>query len=475
MLRKSLWVLSAFILVVQGLPNPNYDYSGDDYQYNDDNELVNEEEEMEMQYDINFLNIGNSQIVDKGTTIKLPCNVDMYPENFVVMWKKVEPGKSAEDILAMGDTILKQDSRFSVEINREGDKKGSTLVIALAEDSDAGHYVCQLGSNDKKELKHTITVRDPPSITKTPSNGLYEAHKGDDVTLSCVGSGKPKPTITWTRLNKKLPDGREKLEATELTFMNVNRRHAGHYRCTANNGYGTEVKEDIRLDVNYAPEVEVEEYFIHARESSKVELVCLVHAQPKATIHWFKNSVQLTEDNVTLEKIGHKNTLTIPSLSHSDYGNYTCRAKNIHGESSKVLEVSGLAGFANFKSDAQGMEANTFLLEWTSESHTPINEFELNWRKEDGDWEIFTVPAHRDNSIIWNGKWSFPDLEPATRYEARVLAKNTEGWSRPSPSYHFATFGAEPRTSPGSAPISKSHHRIVTALFVILIAKILYL
>jgi hypothetical protein len=101
-----------------------------------------------------------------------------------------------------------------------------------------------------------------------------------------------------------------------------------------------------------------------------------------------------------------------------------------------------LAGFANFKSDAQGMEANTFLLEWTSESHTPIKEFELNWRKEDGDWEIFTVPAHRDNSIIWNGKWSFPDLEPATRYEARVLAKNTEGWSRPSPPYHFATFGA---------------------------------
>ena len=83
-------------------------------------------------------------------------------------------------------------------------------------------------------------------------------------------------------------------------------------------------------------------YFLNFRESSKVELVCLVHAQPHATIHWFKNSVQLTEDNVTLEKIGHKNTLTIPSLSHSDYGNYTCRAKNIHGESSKVLEVSGM-------------------------------------------------------------------------------------------------------------------------------------
>ena len=75
------------------------------------------------------------------------------------MWKKVEPGKSAGDILAMGDNVLKKTSRVSVEINREGDKKGSTLVIALAEDSDAGHYVCQLGSNEKKELKHTVTIR----------------------------------------------------------------------------------------------------------------------------------------------------------------------------------------------------------------------------------------------------------------------------------------------------------------------------
>ena len=75
------------------------------------------------------------------------------------MWKKVEPGKSAGDILVMGSQKLKNDNRITVEINREGEKKGSTLVIALAEDSDAGHYVCQLGSNEKKELKHTVTIR----------------------------------------------------------------------------------------------------------------------------------------------------------------------------------------------------------------------------------------------------------------------------------------------------------------------------
>ena len=41
---------------------------------------------------------------------------------------------------------------------------------------------------------------DPPSITKKPSNGLYKAHKGDDVFLSCEGKGTPEPTITWTRM-----------------------------------------------------------------------------------------------------------------------------------------------------------------------------------------------------------------------------------------------------------------------------------
>ena len=79
------------------------------------------------------------------------------------MWKKVEPSGNIEDILANGSTILTQDSRFSVEINRYSNSElyifGSTLAIALAEDSDAGHYICQLGSNEEKELKHKITVR----------------------------------------------------------------------------------------------------------------------------------------------------------------------------------------------------------------------------------------------------------------------------------------------------------------------------
>ena len=42
-------------------------------------------------------------------------------------------------------------------------------------------------------------ISDPPTIEKTPKNGLIKVFKGDDIFLSCKGNGNPKPKITWTR------------------------------------------------------------------------------------------------------------------------------------------------------------------------------------------------------------------------------------------------------------------------------------
>ena len=101
-MQKLLLILFPSILSVQGCKTCRPDQFLEDCNTED--------------YYINFINIGTSQMVDKGTTIKLPCYVDMYPKNLVITWKKVEPGHSSnEDILAMGDTVLKQDSRISVE------------------------------------------------------------------------------------------------------------------------------------------------------------------------------------------------------------------------------------------------------------------------------------------------------------------------------------------------------------------------
>ena len=98
------------------------------------------------------------------------------------MWQKLS-SNSDPKIIAMDDIITSTDERFkartSIEKNAEGDKMGSTLVIASAEDGDAGNYICQLATGkDPKELKYTVEIRDPPGITKTPSQGLIKATEG---------------------------------------------------------------------------------------------------------------------------------------------------------------------------------------------------------------------------------------------------------------------------------------------------------
>ncbi len=295
-----------------------------------------------------------------------------------------------------------------------------------------------------------IFVSDPPKVRKYPADGRLLVRKGETVTLTCEGEGSPRPTITWSKVGKRMPDGSETVEGDSISFKSVNHHHSGTYECRANNGYGVEAVESIEVDVEYAPEVEVEEVFIHAAAGNKVELVCLVHAEPSPTVQWYKSGgkIELTDDSTSsMKRHGRRHILTFTNLREEDFGNYTCRAHNSIGQSQKVLEISGLAAFPDFGSRPAGSEPESFLLEWTAKSHTPISSFALKYRERgDSDWKHVTVsPSSSEQSgLVWAGKHNLGGLKAATRYEARVASNNDQGWSRPSRIFHFATFGVEP-------------------------------
>lgn len=258
----------------------------------------------------------------------------------MIIWSKLGP--DGPQYLSLGSRIIVKDERISVKQHHNGEKhNGSTLVITLAKEEDAGSYVCGLGASGNQEITHTVSIRAPPKITKEPKNGLERVKKGATVTIRCVASGEPAPVVKWTRIGKRLPDGRHELEADELSFQNVDRHHSGIYVCTANNGYGESVKEKIEIEVEYPPEVTAEQLFIHAATGNSVELVCNVHAHPTPVVKWFKNSMELTGETTKLEKRGHRHILVLQSVSKSDWGNYTCSAQNREGFQKRILEVSG--------------------------------------------------------------------------------------------------------------------------------------
>ena len=78
------------------------------------------------------------------------CSTNYFSEGFVLLWKK------GEDFIAVGNRIVNNnDPRFQIiqETN------GNTLVISLAEEQDAGEYVCQVSTYKPIEIKHSVKIR----------------------------------------------------------------------------------------------------------------------------------------------------------------------------------------------------------------------------------------------------------------------------------------------------------------------------
>ena len=94
------------------------------------------------------------------------------------------------------------------------------LELSDVQTTDAGDYVCQLGTIPPIEVTHTVEVLGkfryerqcgfsvvtslcavavPPVINSVTSSGNVQVNRDATVILECRASGNPVPTITWTR------------------------------------------------------------------------------------------------------------------------------------------------------------------------------------------------------------------------------------------------------------------------------------
>jgi len=425
------------------------DYQYDEYEYADyqdyDADSFSNKEEKELHVTPVFVSESKNIVVDKGTTIRLPCMVDHLPGDINVIWKRPDTKKNS--ILAIGAAIHDQDyiSRANVEIS----EKGSVLSIGAAEMDDAGEYQCELGvpGQDTNSLKHFVSIRVPPEIS-SHSDTFIETEKGKQVMMECKGTGTPTPTLKWTKIGKgKMPGGEKELHGENFLIKKVDRHHAGMYRCTADNGFAKAASKDIELIVLYKPEIEVQEVFIHTKAGNKAELVCDVHGMPKPKVEWKKDGQPIAESSkLNFQKQHSKHSLVIQSVAKADFGKYTCTATSERGTASQTLEISGTVGEAEFKSAASGAEPTSYVLEWSSVSYSPVTAFRVETRQAGTTaWRELSVSPVADGPFHYVGKLLLKPLAEATRYEARVSGRNDEGWNQPSQLFHFATRGAEPK------------------------------
>uniref|UniRef100_A0A1B0D940 Uncharacterized protein n=1 Tax=Phlebotomus papatasi TaxID=29031 RepID=A0A1B0D940_PHLPP len=110
-------------------------------------------------------------------------------------------------------------------------------------------------------------------------------------------------------------------------------------------------------------------------------------------VTWFKETMQLdTTERHIMENRGSRHTLIIRKVHLQDFGNYSCVAENPLGKARQTLALSGKPNTAIFRSAPISQYKDRYNISWTVDSHSPVEEFKLFFRRVPQGHEI-------DNSI----------------------------------------------------------------------------
>ncbi|XP_040574178.1 lachesin isoform X1 [Lepeophtheirus salmonis] len=452
MLIRRAKLFSAVFVTAFGLCDSTWVKSQKSYNRMDPHTAVSDDQEP------TFITSPETFRVPVNDRVILPCNVQNLGDH-VIVWRK------GHEVISAGKILVSRDPRFRLHYD------DFRLELNNIKPIDAGDFVCQVSILGKAlEVAHTVEVLVPPHVRPKHPEGNIVVKKGTQVTLECLASGNPVPSVRWSREHDLLPHGKVSCQNQHCyTIHKVDRYDAGRYICSADNGVGNPANATINLQVLYEPEIDVEVEKVHSGRGKEAHLTCLVHGEPRPNTRWYKDSVLLTPNGrIRMEEkdATHRYTLVLTIADIDDFGNYSCVAENSLGMSKRNIEVHGrptpavfrpLPAHLKFTSD----NSQVFELYWTVDSFTPIEEYRLLYRQikpyhpNDGsidaitgggsDWTNIIIPGDDSNHNGGNDpgfhhskRFPIPDIVPGTEYECLVQARNKYGWSEASRIHQFS-------------------------------------
>ncbi|XP_040288173.1 protein CEPU-1-like isoform X5 [Bufo bufo] len=149
---------------------------------------------------------------------------------------------------------------------------------------DEGPYICSLQTdNHPKTSRVHLIVQVPPTIVEISSNIVV--NEGNNVSLSCIATGRPEPVVNWRYLSPKAHGFMSEDEYLEIT--GITREQSGVYECSAANDVSSPDVRRVKVTVNYPP------YILDARNigvplGHQGILQCDALAVPTAEFFWYK-------------------------------------------------------------------------------------------------------------------------------------------------------------------------------------------
>ncbi|XP_044570737.1 Down syndrome cell adhesion molecule-like protein Dscam2 isoform X18 [Drosophila ananassae] len=197
---------------------------------------------------------------------------------------------------------------------------------------DGGEYAC-IAENRAGRVQHAarLNIYGLPYIRLIPK---VTAVSGETLNLKCPVAGYPIEEIHWERGGRELPDDiRQRVQPDgSLTISPVQKNSdSGVYTCWARNKQGHSARRSGEVTVIVPPSIEPFAFQEGLAEGMRTRTVCGVsRGDPPLKLIWLKDGEPLPDllgANVTMLD-QYSSLLSIPSLSATHSGEYTCVAKN---------------------------------------------------------------------------------------------------------------------------------------------------
>jgi len=280
--------------------------------------------------------ISPRQRVETNTALQVECELDQsLPLRAELAWVKVERG--GWETLLSYYTSKEGVENFIPGITGDLDGKKWGLTFQRVNSSHTGFYQCQvlLADEPVSTRKVMLSVLDPSKVSHKTQYVIKKA--GGNVTLDCTDfTGEQE--AAW----RKIGDGSQVQSAgKKLRLLKVDRDDSGVYVCQVSGG---RTALNVSLRVDHAPTLNVSRTVFQA-PGFPTSLDCQVAAVPVPAVAWMRRGKRVTSDGKYAITISDYRdgwltvSLLIPSVSFSQYGNYTCEATNDHGEARDVASL----------------------------------------------------------------------------------------------------------------------------------------
>ncbi|XP_032517988.2 fasciclin-2-like isoform X2 [Danaus plexippus] len=366
----------------------------------------------------------NSKVIE-GESLTIECVADGVPHP-EYSWKKI--GYTGENV--------------------SWHEIANTIVFDEVQESDRGAYECTAVNNAGNFTKIiNIEVLVAPNITELNN---VTAVEGSTAQISCKASGRPIPKINMMFLGDESDEQSivwdiKNASDTEvefyLSFLRVNRSHAGVYECNATNDVDFDIKE-MEFRVLYPPYFTTPVEDVWSWNGKSINLSCEHSSDPPGVITWRYQGNEISAENqmeinkIIADKL-HKSPLIIENKTL--YGVYECTAKNEFGEAKKMITLrEGFvpAAINNVSLANLTSYSVTFTIEPPPIEGPGVIGFTAEYDEVD-NYNVTDIHTNRTWSI--HRPLKIDKLKPNTSYYVKFAAINEVGTGPWSDVLEFAT------------------------------------